>query len=253
MRDNNEGMIEIIDAFKEGEDYFAIIEVTKNKLRQKFRFGITLLGYSSIKIILQSRPLGMMVGMQYKYFWSGTIGKSEKDHYASIDVRCEVLDKAKSFSFDIAENLVANLRWFKDLESFNDAEELLLEKTFENAELINTLRQGAIIWNKWRAEQEAITAGAINLDLTNVSFSGIKLSGANLSGAMFDAADLSHADLSNANLQKADFFNTDLSNTNLSSANLTDADLQFAKIENTNFTDAIGVDLSKPNNSSKNM
>ena len=52
MRDNSDGMIEMIDAYKEEENHYAVIEMKRNELAQRFRFGISLESYKSIKNII---------------------------------------------------------------------------------------------------------------------------------------------------------------------------------------------------------
>ena len=71
-------------------------------------------------------------------------------------------------------------------------------------------------------------------DLSNAILKDVDFEEANLKGANLTGADLTGADLSEADLYKADF----------SKANLTDANFEKALIDDTNFTGAIGYNIS---------
>jgi hypothetical protein len=91
---------------------------------------------------------------------------------------------------------------------------------------VDILKQGAIVWNRWRQDNPRVRP-----DLSEANLSRIDLIGANLIGA-----DLSEADLSEANLSKAN-----LNGANLNEANLSGTNFSNVRIESTVFAD---VDLS---------
>lgn len=72
MRDNHEGMPEIIDAFEKDGIYGGIVEIEIDDIYKKFEFDVTRRGYLSLKRILQIRPFDMMPGIKYKYFFAGS-------------------------------------------------------------------------------------------------------------------------------------------------------------------------------------
>lgn len=132
MRDSSEGMIEIIDAVKSDGNYFAIISVPKKAQRRKFRFGVTLSAYRAIRRMLGTRPLDTMPGLKYRYFWTGSTiwtgsmsGKTEKK--IGLRIRCEVGKNGKSKDFEVPHSFAANLQWFAQLDTFNEAEHLHIE------------------------------------------------------------------------------------------------------------------------------
>ncbi len=127
MRDTSEGMIEFIKTFKEGDNYFSIIEVPKDGKKEKFQFGVTEDGYRAIRRMLQSRLLDTMPGLQYRYFWDGSMnGKTGST--ILMGIRCEVKDTGKSFDFEFPQDLASNLKWFNELESLDEAKHLKLEE-----------------------------------------------------------------------------------------------------------------------------
>jgi hypothetical protein len=130
MRDTNEGMIEIIEAFKEGDRYFAIVEVPKNREKEKFRFGITANGYRALKKIFQFRPFNTMPGMKYRYFYDGSMSiplGHNTDESIFLGIRCEIDIVGKSFDFQVPQDLASNLEWFSKLETFDEAEHLRIK------------------------------------------------------------------------------------------------------------------------------
>lgn len=116
-------------------------------------------------------------------------------------------------------------------------------------ELIEQLRQGCEIWNRWRELQSF----DLRPDLIYANLQGIDLSGANLHstyllranlrkaglyGANLSGADLREADLNGADLSYADLSNTDLRNANLSETNLDSTDLSYADLRGANLSRA---------------
>jgi hypothetical protein len=127
-----------------------------------------------------------------------------------------------------------------------------------NEEHVALLKQGVVVWNKWRQKTpdikvdltEAYLSGA---DLGEADLSGANLgevylsranlieanlSGTKLNRAKLDGADLGAADLSGANLSRADLGEAYLNEANLSGANLSGADLREADMTRTNLIEA---------------
>ncbi|HYE73115.1 MAG TPA: hypothetical protein VEF04_07290 [Blastocatellia bacterium] len=67
MRDTNEGMPEIVDAFEKEGQYFGVIGIELNGTHQKFQFGISQAGYRALRKILQLRPFDTMPGVKQRY------------------------------------------------------------------------------------------------------------------------------------------------------------------------------------------
>jgi len=87
-------------------------------------------------------------------------------------------------------------------------------------EQLDTLLQGAAVWNAWR-----LAAGVVHPD-----FRGAELSGKNLSGADLSGANLSEANLYNTNLQQATLRDVNLFRAHLDDASLRGADLSGANL-----------------------
>jgi uncharacterized protein YjbI with pentapeptide repeats len=140
------------------------------------------------------------------------------------------------------------------------------ERTMANMEHLTHLRQGAVHWNTWRAEQPVDLrpdlSGAllgrdddlneINLNDANLSdaeLSCTTLIGANLSRANLRKAGLNEAFLPMANLSDADLYEAHLTRADLSDAHLTRANLSGALLDNANLREAdlSGADLSGAN------
>jgi hypothetical protein len=85
-----------------------------------------------------------------------------------------------------------------------------------NEDQIEILRQGAVAWNKWMAENPDE-----HIDLSEADLRGANLSKANLSWADLSGADLSRAYLYKANLREANLSRAIMIETNLESAILT--------------------------------
>lgn len=126
-----------------------------------------------------------------------------------------------------------------------------------NEEQLSILKQGAEVWNKWRAknsnvfielsEANLFMAWLNKVDLSRAGLEGANLRAANLRGANFHQANLRRADLWGANLSQAILTEADLSDANLGEAHLDDANLYDAVLTRTNIGKAFlaGVNFSR--------
>ena len=94
-----------------------------------------------------------------------------------------------------------------------------------NAEHIRLLKQGAEIWNRWRA-----LSGNTRPELSEADLSWAEIGPANLNGANLARARLRGARLNDADLYRAELFEADLSAANLTTADLTGAHLKQANL-----------------------
>ncbi len=86
---------------------------------------------------------------------------------------------------------------------------------------VDVLKQGAQIWNDWRAERPESVP-----DLSGGGLRGLDLRDADLSGADLRQADLRGADLSGANLKGANLEGANLFKVIIDGADLNEADLR---------------------------
>ena len=91
-------------------------------------------------------------------------------------------------------------------------------------EQVHLLRQGAKVWNAWRAQQPEAT-----IDLSDGALRGLNLMGADLFGADFSGADLRGTVLCGANLAGARFEGANVFKAMLDRADLNKADLSGAQ------------------------
>jgi hypothetical protein len=111
----------------------------------------------------------------------------------------------------------------------------------KNQEQLEILKQGAEVWNRWRAEHPDIAITLAGADLYEADLNGVNLNGANLSRAFLEKADLVQADLIGANLSQANLIDAHLFSANLTGANLSRANLFGASLIGANLT---AVDLT---------
>ncbi len=69
MRDNHDGMLEIIAAFEQDGHYFALVQLERDGKQKLFRFGVDRKGYLALKRVLQLRPFDQIPGIKYRYFY----------------------------------------------------------------------------------------------------------------------------------------------------------------------------------------
>ncbi len=119
MRDNHEGMMEVVDAFEKDNHYFAVVELRG----KRFRFGVSHQGYLTLKNAMQMRPFDLMPGRRYRYFYAQSYRSLGSENF-SMDMRIELDRDATSVTLAVPKELHANLLWFSRLEKMADAEYL---------------------------------------------------------------------------------------------------------------------------------
>jgi uncharacterized protein YjbI with pentapeptide repeats len=126
-----------------------------------------------------------------------------------------------------------------------------------NEDQLMILRQGMMVWNRWRTENPNDIIDLSGADLRNADLVGANLSEANLHKALISwsnlhrayivDADLSETELIGAKLTEAKLTNANLSKANLQGSYLGGAELRRANLFNANLTEAslIKTDLAE--------
>lgn len=115
MRDNHEGMPEIVSAYERDGFYFGVVRVRTPPESAAFEFGVTHEGYLALRRILECRPFGSMPGARHSFYFAGDHGRD------SISVRIEEGMNGRKLSFDCPTPLVANLLWFFQMKDLGEA------------------------------------------------------------------------------------------------------------------------------------
>jgi len=118
------------------------------------------------------------------------------------------------------------------------------ETAMPHSDHLAILKEGAHIWNRWRADNPQITPNLSKAKLGWENLNKADLSWANLSGADLREADLRRANLNEANLHKANLASAFLSDAYLSMADLSEANLSEADLLKANLS---GANLSGAN------
>ncbi len=131
-----------------------------------------------------------------------------------------------------------------------------------NMQHLALLKQGPVVWNKWRNMNPDIRPELNGVDMNRedcTNLSGVNLAWADLRGVSgygidLSASDLANADLSGADLRQVKLEHADLRAANLSEANLSGSSLMGARFDNANLGRAnlkeallIGAILTKAN------
>ncbi|HWR54044.1 MAG TPA: hypothetical protein VN428_23240 [Bryobacteraceae bacterium] len=125
MRDNSEGLPELLDAYERDDYFFGVVRIRAAGQVASFEFGVSADGYSALKRVFNARPFDATPGLRYRYFFAGTYGKKKLgEEPALFHVRIEQGTTAKSFEFSGPTSLLANLRWFLELKTLEAASAL---------------------------------------------------------------------------------------------------------------------------------
>lgn len=120
MRDNHDGLPEILDATEQEGRYFGFIQLERQTQKKRFRFGLSHDGYLALKRVLQLRPFDQMPGLRSRYFFVPTVRRLEGES-VMMTVRVEQGQSGKQVETEAMRELVANLMWFYELADLSQA------------------------------------------------------------------------------------------------------------------------------------
>ena len=124
MRDNHQGMPEIIDAFEKEGQYFGIVGIEVAGVSKQFQFVVSLNGYRALRKILQLRPFDSMPGVGQRYFFVGSYGKIPGSADFKTDVRVEQNRGGNHLEVSVPKDLLTNLVWFQQIKNLSEAAHL---------------------------------------------------------------------------------------------------------------------------------
>ena len=125
MRDNHEGLPEIIGTYERDGHLFGSVSLTIGSVTKVFEFGINQDSYKSLKRILSLRPFEQYPGSRYRYFFSPKAGRDPKNRLKTYcSIRVEQEKRGKEFEVTAPESLLANLMWFFQVKDFSEVTQL---------------------------------------------------------------------------------------------------------------------------------
>ena len=120
MRDNHDGLPEILDATEQDGHYFCLVQLEREGKQKRFRFGVGHDGYSALKHVLQLRPFDQTPGVRYRYFFVPSVQRLEGDRM-KMAVRVELGKVSKQVDIEAQREVVAHLMWFYELDDWAKA------------------------------------------------------------------------------------------------------------------------------------
>jgi hypothetical protein len=124
MRDNHEGLPEILNVIERDGQYFSTLSVTILGMTRHIEFGIPLDGYRALKRITQTRPFDLMPGLNYRYFICDGFCRIPGRKVSNANFRIELGRDSKQIPAEIPEGLAKNFKWIFELSSFDQASHL---------------------------------------------------------------------------------------------------------------------------------
>ncbi len=124
MRDNHEGMPEIVDAFEKDGQYFGVIGIEIGGTYKRFQFGVSQAGYRAIRKVLQLHPFDSMPGLKHRYYFAQAYWKLADSSDCGMKVRVEQDRNGKEVDARVPKDLLSNLRWFAEIKDFSEAAHL---------------------------------------------------------------------------------------------------------------------------------
>jgi len=123
MRGNYRKHPEIVDAYRRDGVYFAAIALSRGDSERVFELAISEASFSALAQVLQTRPFDTMPGVKYRYSFVPIYSRNP-GNTATCDIRIEQGKDGRGFRFELPKELIANLLWFDEMQSFETAKHL---------------------------------------------------------------------------------------------------------------------------------
>lgn len=154
--------------------------------------------------------------------------RSDKERSLLVASEATSISSAMSFPVSLPEDNLA-----EPLKGETTSSSLLTHEVVHKENMLDLLKQGAVVWNQWRKEHRQFfpDLSGVDLhgrDLRSFNFSGVNFQGADLHGANLFGVNLGWATLTGTDLKKAILVNAMLANADLRGADLRGADLTRA-------------------------
>ena len=124
MRDNHDGMPELLSAYERDGQFFATVAVTLGSECRHLEFGLQPDAFRAIRHVLQARPFDQLPGLHYRYFIIHSARRVPDTDRVEVSFRIEQGSSAQQFPFEVPQSLAANLFWFAGLTDFASASHL---------------------------------------------------------------------------------------------------------------------------------
>lgn len=125
MRDNHDGLIELLEVSNDDNIYSCVISLTVGYEKLKLRFGINTTDYVNLLRISQFRPFENTAFTPYRYFFTGSYRKKE-NNMAALSIRVEQHRMHKNYEFDVTQTFVSNILWFYSVEDIELVKDLVV-------------------------------------------------------------------------------------------------------------------------------
>jgi len=77
LRDNHDGMLELVAAYERDSLYFGVVRVCTSSETASFEFGVHRTGFNALRRILDTRPFGSMPGVKHSFYFTGSHSAEE--------------------------------------------------------------------------------------------------------------------------------------------------------------------------------
>ncbi len=116
---------EIVDAYDRDGLFYAAIRLQRAGEDKVFELGISRTSYLALRRVLQTRPFDPMSGVPRRYFFVPSYSRNDVDpDRCSGTIRIEQGRDGKDFTFDLPQQLIANLLWFLEMKTLEPASHL---------------------------------------------------------------------------------------------------------------------------------
>ncbi len=121
LRDNHEGMPEVLAAYERDGCRYGAMRVLFGQATASYEFWVDEAGYAALRRVLQTKPFATTSGIAHRYFFAGRVSRKQPgSEQTTFGVRIESERDAKTYDFDGPVGLISTLVWFAGLK--NDSE-----------------------------------------------------------------------------------------------------------------------------------
>ena len=124
MRDNSEGMVEIVRSYEYAGAWHGLVRVTINGERRSLDWPLNPPARSGFSHILNLRPFDDLPGAPHRFFFAASVRKLPGTDLAEVGIRVEVNGKGKQIPVEVPLEFAANLVWLSQARAWSEVSQL---------------------------------------------------------------------------------------------------------------------------------
>lgn len=119
MRDNSDGMVELLRTYDRDGRTFGLVRVTIGADTRPVEIPLSSTASAGFSRVVGLQPFDTMAGVQHRFFFARSVRRLEGEALAEVGIRVEVGPDAKTFDVKVPLEFASNLIWLAQVRDWN--------------------------------------------------------------------------------------------------------------------------------------